>query len=250
MKPDDFPPAGEIDGPATLTRVTRRLIPFLGLCYFAAYLDRVNLSFAAATMSRDLNFSPTVYGWGAGVFFISYALLEAPSNYILHRVGARLWIARIMVTWGLVSAAMAFVRDETSFYALRFLLGAAEAGFMPGVILYLTYWFPQAQRGRILAAFLFAVPLATVIGAPASGAVVSLAEGVGGMSGWRWLFIIEAAPAIGLGVVAWFYLTDRPATADWLAPAERDWLARQARGAGGAGWSCSSGTTITPRSSG
>jgi ACS family tartrate transporter-like MFS transporter len=222
------------DGAAILSRVTRRLIPFLVLCYVAAYLDRVNLSFAAATMNGDLKFSPSVYGWGAGVFFIGYALLETPSNYILHRIGARIWIARIMVSWGLVSAAMAFVSDETSFYLLRFLLGAAEAGFMPGIILYLTYWFPQAQRGRILAAFLFAVPLATVIGAPLSGVVLSYAEGLGGMRGWRWLFILEAAPAIGLGVVAWFYLTDRPATADWLAPVERDWLSAQVAGETGA----------------
>jgi ACS family tartrate transporter-like MFS transporter len=220
----------EIDGAAVLARVTRRLIPFLALCYVAAYLDRVNLSFAAATMNSDLKFSPTVYGSGAGVFFVGYALLETPSNYILHRIGARRWIARIMVTWGLVSAAMAFVRDETSFYLLRFLLGAAEAGFMPGIILYLTWWFPQAQRGRILAAFLFAVPLATVIGAPLSGAVLSFADGLGGLRGWRWLFILESAPAIVLGFVAWFYLTDRPATAVWLAPAERDWLAAQVAG--------------------
>ncbi len=238
MKRRDSPRQGAIDdgfdSAATLSRVTRRLIPFLVLCYVAAYLDRVNLSFAAATMNGDLKFSPTVYGWGAGVFFIGYALLETPSNYILHRIGARIWIARIMATWGLVSAAMAFVRDETSFYLLRFLLGAAEAGFMPGIILYLTYWFPQAQRGRILAAFLFAVPLATVIGAPLSGAVLSYADGLGGMRGWRWLFILEAAPAIVLGVVAWFYLTDRPAKADWLAPAERDWLTAQVAGEGGA----------------
>ncbi len=219
-----------IDGVEVQARVFRRLVPFLIMCYFAAYLDRVNLSFAAATMNSDLKFSPAVYGWGAGIFFMSYALLETPSNYILHHIGARIWIARIMVTWGVVSAALAFVRDETGFYVLRFLLGAAEAGFMPGIILYLTYWFPQAQRGRILAAFLFAVPLATVIGAPLSGAVLSYAEGVGGMRGWRWLFIIEAAPAIVLGVVAWFYLTDRPQTADWLAPAERDWLTAQVAG--------------------
>lgn len=230
MSRDGAPHSGVVDAEAVLSRVRRRLIPFLALCYVAAYLDRVNLSFAAATMNRDLNFSPTVYGWGAGVFFIGYALLETPSNYILHRIGARIWIARIMVSWGLVSAAMAFVYDETSFYMLRFLLGAAEAGFMPGIILYLTYWFPQAQRGRILAAFLFAVPLATVIGAPLSGAVLSLTEGLGGMRGWRWLFILEGLPAMALGVVAWFHLADRPAAADWLAPAERDWLARQAAG--------------------
>lgn len=227
MSQDVSSSSGVVDPNATLARVTRRLIPFLALCYCAAYLDRVNLSFAAATMNRDLHFSPAVYGWGAGVFFIGYALLETPSNYILHRVGARLWIARIMVSWGIVSASMAFVRDETSFYALRFLLGAAEAGFMPGVILYLTYWFPQAQRARILAAFLFAVPLATVIGAPLSGAVLSSMEGLGGYRGWQWLFILEAVPALALGVVTWFYLTDRPASAHWLSPVERCWLVAQ-----------------------
>ena len=233
MSHDDSSSSGAVDAEATLARVTRRLIPFLALCYCAAYLDRVNLSFAAATMNRELHFSPAVYGWGAGVFFIGYALLETPSNYILHRVGARLWIARITVSWGIVSASMAFVRDETSFYALRFLLGAAEAGFMPGIILYLTYWFPQAQRARILAAFLFAVPFATVIGAPVSGAVLSYAEGLGGYRGWQWLFILEAMPALALGVVTWFYLTDRPASADWLSPAERRWLvARLASEAG------------------
>ncbi len=233
MSHDDFSSSVAVDAEATLARVTRRLIPFLALCYCAAYLDRVNLSFAAATMNRDLHFSPAVYGWGAGVFFIGYALLETPSNYILHRVGARLWIARIMVSWGIISASMAFVRDETSFYALRFLLGAAEAGFMPGIILYLTYWFPQAQRARILAAFLFAVPFATVIGAPVSGVVLSYTEGLGGYRGWQWLFILEAMPALALGVVTWFYLTDRPASAHWLAPAERRWLvARLASEAG------------------
>jgi ACS family tartrate transporter-like MFS transporter len=211
-------------GEATIRKVTRRLVPFLILCYFAAYLDRVNLSFAAATMNRDLGFSPTVYGWGAGVFFLGYALLEAPSNFMLHRVGARLWIARIMLSWGVVSALSAFIRDAGSFYAVRFLLGVAEAGFMPGVILYLTWWIPEAQRGRILAAFLFAVPLATVAGAPLSEFLLTVADGTAGLQGWQWLFIVEAAPAIVLGLATPFVLTDRPDDATWLTAEERTWL--------------------------
>lgn len=209
---------------ATIRKVTRRLIPFLILCYFAAYLDRVNLSFAAATMNRDLGFSPSVYGWGAGVFFLGYALFEAPSNFMLHRFGARLWISRIMLSWGGVSALAAFVRDAGSFYAVRFLLGVAEAGFMPGVILYLTFWIPAAQRGRILAAFLFAVPVATVAGAPLSAFLLGFMDGVAGLRGWQWLFIVEALPAIALGLATPFVLTDRPEGATWLSDGERAWL--------------------------
>ena len=211
-------------GATTIRKVTRRLIPFLILCYFAAYLDRVNLSFAAATMNRDLGFSPAVYGWGAGVFFLGYALFEAPANYALHRVGARIWIARIMLSWGLVSALTAFVRDAGSFYAVRFLLGVTEAGFMPGVILYLTWWTPAALRGRILAAFLFAVPAATVAGAPLSELLLTFADGALGLRGWQWLFIVEALPAIALGLATLFILTDRPAHATWLTAEERAWL--------------------------
>jgi ACS family tartrate transporter-like MFS transporter len=217
----------EEDAEATLTKVSRRLIPFLVACFFAAYLDRVNLGFAALTMNRDLNFSPIVFGWGAGVFFIGYALFEVPSNYVLHRVGARRWIARIMISWGVVSALMALVWNETSFLALRLLLGVAEAGFAPGVLLYLTYWIPRARRGRVFGAFLVAVPLSTAIGAPISGAVLVLMDGVAGLAGWQWLFILEAAPAVALGAAAYVYLTDRPKDAHWLAPAERDWLQAQ-----------------------
>lgn len=211
-------------GAATIRKVTRRLIPFLILCYFAAYLDRVNLSFAAATMNRDLGFSPSVYGWGAGVFFLGYALFEAPSNFMLHRFGARLWISRIMLSWGVVSALAAFIQDAGSFYTVRFLLGVAEAGFMPGVILYLTWWIPAAQRGRILAAFLFAVPVATVVGAPLSAFLLNFMDDAAGLRGWQWLFIVEAFPAIALGLATPFVLTDRPDGATWLSAEERVWL--------------------------
>lgn len=218
------PDVAGIDADAVMRKVARRLVPFLVACYCASYLDRVNLSFAATQMNRDLDFSPVVYGWGAGIFFVGYALFEAPSNYILHRVGARRWIARIMVSWGLVSALMAVVSSETSFFVFRFLLGAAEAGFMPGIILYLTYWIPRERRARILAAFLFAIPLATVVGAPVSGFLLSVMDGLAGLRGWQWLFIVEALPPLALGVATFFFLTDRPHQAGWLTPAERGWL--------------------------
>ena len=209
-----------------LRKIEWRLIPFLVICYCASYLDRVNLSFAARDMTHDLVFSPEVYGWGAGIFFLGYALLEPPSNYMLHLLGARVWIARIMLSWGLVSGVMAFTWSETSFFVLRFLLGAAEAGFMPGIILYLTYWIPAQQRARLLAAFLFAVPLATVIGAPVSSAIIEMTEGLMGFRGWQWLFICEAAPPILLGIAAFFFLTDRPHQAHWLEHCEITQLQR------------------------
>jgi MFS transporter, ACS family, tartrate transporter len=213
-------PAAEL----VVEKTIRRLLPFLVACFFVAYLDRVNIGFAALTMNKELGFSPTVYGWGAGVFFFGYCLLEAPSNLILERVGARLWIARIMVSWGIVSAGMGLVWNETSFLALRFLLGAAEAGFSPGVILYLTYWLPAPYRARGFGMFLLALPLATAIGAPLSGFVLSAMDGVAGASAWRWLFFIEAAPAIFMGVAAYFFLTDKPQEASWLEPQERSLL--------------------------
>jgi len=218
-------PFASVDADATMRKVAWRLMPFLVVCYCASYLDRVNLSFAATEMNRDLGFSPSVYGWGAGIFFIGYALLETPSNYILHRVGARRWIARIMVSWGVASALMAYVWDARSFFALRFLLGAAEAGFMPGVILYLTYWIPRERRAGILAAFLFAVPLSTVVGAPVSGVLLSVTDGLAGLKGWQWLFILESIPPLLLGVVTYFFLTDKPSDARWLSLEERGWLA-------------------------
>lgn len=207
----------------TMAKVMRRLVPFLILCYFAAYLDRVNVGFAALTMIPDLHLSKTAFGFGAGIFFLAYFIFEVPSNLALDRFGASRWIARIMVTWGILSGAMALVSGETSFYVVRTLLGAAEAGFFPGIIFYLTLWFPGVYRARVVSYFMAAIPLSSVIGAPVSGLVL-YADGVLGLRGWQWLFIIEAVPAILLGVVCWFYLTDHPGHAAWLAPEERQWL--------------------------
>jgi ACS family tartrate transporter-like MFS transporter len=203
--------------------VTRRLIPFLLLLYIIAWLDRVNVGFAALQMNQDLGFSPAVYGLGAGLFFIGYALFEVPSNLVLARVGARRWIARIMFTWGLISAAMMFVRGPTSFYILRFLLGVAEAGFFPGIIYYLSMWYPAAQRARAVSWFMVAIPLTIVIGGPLAGYLLDM-DGLGGLRGWQWLFLIEGLPAVLLGVIVFFYLTERPEEAQWLEPAERTWL--------------------------
>jgi MFS transporter, ACS family, tartrate transporter len=208
---------------STIRAISWRLIPFLVLAYFLSYLDRVNLSFAALTMNRDLGFSPTVFAWGAGIFFIGYFLCEVPSNLALEKFGASRWIARIMITWGIVSGLMALVSGAFSFYVVRFLLGIAEAGFFPGIILYLTYWYPAEYRARFLAAFAIAVPVSTVIGAPISGLLLGL-DGVWGLKGWQWLFIIEGIPSVLLGIVTWFYLTDRPDNADWLTAEQRSWL--------------------------
>ena len=209
---------------STIRAISWRLIPFLVLAYFFSYLDRVNLGFAALTMNAELKFSPTVFAWGAGIFFIGYFIFEVPSNLALERFGASRWIARIMVTWGIISALMALVSGETSFYVLRFLLGVAEAGFFPGIILYLTYWYPAEYRARFLAAFAIAVPVSTLIGAPASGLLLGL-DGAMGFKGWQWLFIIEGVPSILLGIVTWFYLTDRPESAGWLSADQKAWLA-------------------------
>jgi ACS family tartrate transporter-like MFS transporter len=209
---------------STIRTISWRLIPFLVLAYFFSYLDRVNLGFAALTMNAELKFSPTIFAWGAGIFFIGYFIFEVPSNLALEKFGASRWIARIMVSWGIVSACMALVTGVASFYGLRFLLGVAEAGFFPGIILYLTYWYPAEYRGRFLAAFAIAVPVSTVIGAPISGLLLGL-DGAMGLKGWQWLFIIEGVPAVLLGIVTWFYLTDRPEKADWLTPQQKTWLA-------------------------
>ena len=208
----------------TIARVTTRLVPFLIVCYFVAYLDRVNVGFAALTMNRDIGISQTAYGFGAGIFFLSYFLFEVPSNLFLERFGARKWIARIMFSWGLLSGATAFVTGEYSFYLVRFLLGFAEAGFFPGIIFYLTLWFPAVYRARIIGYFMAAIPLSSVLGAPVSGALLGM-DGVAGLHGWQWLFIIEAVPALILSVVVFFYLTDRPAQAKWLPTEGRTWLA-------------------------
>src|SRR6516225_736103 len=207
---------------STIRTVSWRLIPFLVLAYFFSYLDRVNLGFAALTMNAELKFSPIVFAWGAGIFFIGYFIFEVPSNLALEKFGASRWIARIMVTWGIISAAMALVSGVFSFYTLRFLLGVAEAGFFPGIILYLTHWYPAEYRARFLAAFAIAVPVSTVIGAPISGLLLGL-DGVMGLQGWQWLFIIEGVPSVLLGIVTWFYLTDKPEKANWLTAEQKAW---------------------------
>jgi MFS transporter, ACS family, tartrate transporter len=208
---------------SAITKATRRLIPFLCLCYAVNFLDRVNVGFAALAMNEDLGFTPSMFGAGTGIFFVGYILFEIPSNLALQRFGARIWIARIMISWGLIAAAMALVNSETSFYVMRFLLGVAEAGFFPGIILYLTYWFPARERARIVSLFMAAVPLATVVGGPVSGALLEL-HGLGGLKGWHWLFIVEGLPAVLLGVVALKFLDDRPEDASWLSKKERQAL--------------------------
>ena len=211
----------------TYAKVTWRLLPLLFLCYIASYLDRVNVGFAKLQMLNDLQFSETIYGLGAGIFFLGYFIFEIPSNMILHRIGARLWIARIMITWGLISGAMIFVDTPMTFYAMRFLLGIAEAGFFPGVILYLTYWYPSHRRGKMTAAFMAAIPLSGVIGGPLSGWIMKVMPGVHGLSGWQWMFILEAIPSLILGVVVIFYLQDRIRHATWLTEEEKQLLEAQ-----------------------
>ena len=211
---------------ATYKKVGWRLIPFLLLCYVVAYLDRVNVGFAKLQMLQDLKFSETVYGLGAGIFFIGYFLFEVPSNVILHRVGARIWIARIMVTWGVISAGMMFVESATSFYILRFFLGMAEAGFFPGIILYLTYWYPAARRARMIALFMSAIALSGVIGGPLSGWILQSFAGTYGLKGWQWLFLLEGLPSVAIGIATFFYLDDRIAHAKWLTPEEKALLER------------------------
>ncbi len=211
---------------AVYRKVAVRLIPLLFLCYIAAYLDRVNVSFAKLQMQQQLGLSESVYGLGSGIFFIGYFIFEIPSNVMLHKVGAGRWIARIMVTWAILSAAMMFVNSATSFYIVRFLLGVAEAGFFPGIILYLTYWFPAARRGRATSLFLAAIAVAGLIGNPISGWIMHSLSGVNGWQGWQWLFVLEALPSLVLGVLAWFWLEDRVKNAQWLTPQERDLIAR------------------------
>ena len=202
-------------------RIFWRIVPFLFLCYLAAFLDRVNVGFAKLQMAGQLGFSDAVYGFGAGIFFIGYFIFEVPSNLILEKVGAKLWIARIMITWGIISACMMWVETEFWFYTLRFLLGAAEAGFFPGVILYLTYWFPAAQRCRMTALFVTAVAISNVIGAPVSGFIMQFLDGVNDWQGWQWLFLLEGVPSIALGVLVLVWLPDGPRHAKWLSAPER-----------------------------
>ena len=200
-----------------------RIIPFVMLLYFVSFLDRVNVGFAAMTMNKAIDLSPTAFGLGGGLFFIGYFLFEVPSNLILHKVGARLWIARVMVTWGIVSAASAFVIGPNTFYALRFVLGVAEAGFFPGIILYLSLWFPARQRAVAAAWFMAAAPISTAIGSPISGAIMKLPP-IAGLADWQMLYILEAVPAIILGFVVLKYMTDTPSKAHWMQPEEREWL--------------------------
>lgn len=207
----------------TIAKVSWRLLPLAALAYCIAYIDRSNISFAALTMNKDLGFSAYLYGWGAGIFFFGYFLFEIPSNLILERVGARIWIARIMITWGIISALMAIVTGPTSFLIIRFLLGAAEAGFFPGMILYFTYWFPAEYRGRVISTLFIAQPVANAAASLASAAILEM-DGVLGIKGWQWIFILEALPAVLLGLVVLRVMTDRPARADWLLEDERDWL--------------------------
>lgn len=211
-------------------KVARRLVPFLGLLYFVNYLDRTNIGFARLTMSDDLRLTATMFGLASGLFFIGYLVFEVPSNLLLHRLGARRWIARILVSWGVVAAAMSFVPNVGWLYALRVLLGVAEAGFFPGVILFLTYWFPRRERARVTGLFLIAIPLSSALGSPISGAILQYADGLFGLAGWRLTFLFEALPAIILGVICWFYLTDRPADAHWLTEEERTWLTTEMDG--------------------
>jgi ACS family tartrate transporter-like MFS transporter len=207
----------------TLRKISLRIIPFIMLLYFVVFVDRVNIGFASLTMNKDLGLSPAVFGFGAGIFFWGYFLCEVLSNVALHRFGARLWIARIMVSWGLLAALESQIQGPTSFYTLRFLLGAAEAGFFPGIIFYLSYWFPMRQRATATSLFMAAAPLASALGSPISSFVLEM-NGLLGLTGWQWLFLSEAVPAVLLGLFVLVYMTDRPEQAKWLAEDERDWL--------------------------
>ena len=211
---------------AVIRKVCWRILPLVLISYCVAYVDRANIAVAALTMNKDLGFSAFTYGLGAGIFFLGYVMFEVPSNLVLERVGARRWIARIMFTWGILSAACAFIGGPRSFFILRFLLGVAEAGFFPGIVLYFTYWFPDRYRGRIIATLFLAVPGANALSNALSGAILEM-NGVLGLRGWQWVFLIEAAPAVILSVVVLRTMIDRPALAPWLRPEERDWLQRQ-----------------------
>ncbi len=213
-------------GRSALSKATWRLLPLIGVGYGVAYMDRVNISFAALRMNADLHFSATVYGLGGGLFFLAYALFEVPSNLALTRVGARRWLARIMLTWGLLAAAMMFVRSPLAFYVLRFLLGAAEAGFFPGAVYYLMGWFPADQRGRAISRFYVAFPLSNVVMGGLSGVLLGL-QGQLGLAGWQWLFLIEGLPAVALSLAFLRLLPDSPAAAAWLTPEERGWIGRR-----------------------
>jgi MFS transporter, ACS family, tartrate transporter len=216
--------AGAVDGRKLYAKISWRLIPYMFLLYIVAYLDRVNVGFAAMDMQRDLHFSNTVYGTGAGIFFLGSALFDLPSNLIMLRVGPRVWIARIMISWGVISTCMMFMHSKESFYVLRFLLGVSEAGFFPGMILYLTYWFPTHERARAVARFMTATSLAGVVGGPLSSYLLRM-DGRAGLAGWQWLFLSEGIPTILLGISVLFLLKNGPEKADWMKPEEKVWLA-------------------------
>jgi MFS transporter, ACS family, tartrate transporter len=220
--------ADAVDGRALYAKISWRLIPYMFLLYIVAYLDRVNVGFAAMDMQRDLQFSNTVYGTGAGIFFLGSALFDLPSNLILLKVGPRVWIARIMISWGIISTCMMFMHSKESFYFLRFLLGVSEAGFFPGMIIYLTYWFPTHERARAVARFMTATSLAGVVGSPLSSYLLRL-NGRSGLAGWQWLFLSEGIPTILLGISVLFLLKDSPAQASWMKPEEKVWLAGELR---------------------
>ncbi len=220
--PSEAPVADVVHEDAVFRKVMWRLVPFLILCYVVSYLDRVNVGFAKIQMSSDLGFSEAAYGLGAGLFFIGYFTFEVPSNVLLQRFGARIWIARIMITWGLVSASFMFVTNETVFYILRFLLGIAEAGFYPGVILYCTMWFPAHRRARVIAMFMSAIPVAGIFGNPLSGWIMEAFDEKGGLHGWQWMFVLEAIPAVAIGIWCLFYLDSTVRGAKWLTDDEKD----------------------------
>ena len=221
--------SGPIDGNIDVTykKVTLRLMPFLFICYVAAYLDRINVGFAQLQMKHDLGFSDAVYGLGAGIFFAGYFLFEVPSNLILEKIGARKTLIRIMLCWGLTSSGMMFVNSPTVFYVMRFMLGIFEAGFFPGMILYLTYWYPAGRRARVMALFLTAVAIAGVVGGPVSGWAMNSLAGLHNLRGWQWLFLVEGLPSCVLGIISYFYLVDRPDAASWLTPEEKAVIAKQ-----------------------
>jgi MFS family permease len=230
---------------ATYAKIAARLIPFLFLCYIVAFLDRVNVGFAKLQMAGDLGYSDAVYGFGAGIFFIGYFIFEVPSNVILERVGARIWIARIMITWGIISSAFMFAGDihwgpiatafnctdaQFTFYFLRFWLGVAEAGFFPGIILYLTYWFPSARRAKMVALFMTAIGVSMMIGSPVSGAIMQYMDGAYGWRGWQWLFLLEGIPSVIIGFLVYVWLPNGPKASTWLTQQERDLVARDIEG--------------------
>ena len=212
----------------TILKVSWRLLPLVVVSYLVAYIDRTNVAFAALTMNKDLGFSPYIYGWGAGIFFLGYALFEVPSNVILEKVGARLWIARIMITWGIISGLMALVVGPASFLTLRFLLGVAEAGFFPGIIFYFNYWYPARYRGRVISTLFLALPVSNAVASMVSGAILEM-DGMLGLKGWQWVYILEAIPAVVLAFVVLRQMTDRPAAAAWLTDEEKTWLETEIR---------------------